>query len=182
MIPGLVYIPAFLIDKEEAALINAINKAEWDTGLKRRVQQYGYEYSYKSGHVDPQACPPLPDYVTPLVERLTKPDTVALKQAPSQLIINEYQPGQGISPHVDSLLFGEQIVSISLGSGAMMDFTNKTTKERVSIYLEPRSAILMQGDARYLWTHGIAHRKSDKVGGVKVPRTRRISLTFRTIA
>ncbi len=40
-----------------------------------------------------------------------------------QLIVNEYQPGQGISPHIDNkTLFSDIIVSLSLGSNAVMIF------------------------------------------------------------
>jgi len=43
---------------------------------------------------------------------------------PDQVIINEYQPGQGISPHIDcERCFGPRIFIISLGSQAVMEFT-----------------------------------------------------------
>jgi alkylated DNA repair protein alkB family protein 8 len=38
---------------------------------------------------------------------------------PNQVTVNEYIPGQGISPHVDTHTpFGEFIFSLSLGAGA----------------------------------------------------------------
>jgi alkylated DNA repair dioxygenase AlkB len=41
----------------------------------------------------------------------------------NQLIINEYEPGQGINPHVDNTtLFTDTVVSLSLGSEAIMNF------------------------------------------------------------
>jgi hypothetical protein len=48
-------------------------------------------------------------------------------------------------------------------------------------YLPPRSLLLMNGDSRYEWTHGIAPRKMDKVNGVVIPRGRRLSLTLRRV-
>ena len=40
-----------------------------------------------------------------------------------QLIVNEYQPGQGISPHIDNqTLFGDVVVSVSLSSNTIMTF------------------------------------------------------------
>lgn len=56
-----------------------------------------------------------------------------------------------------------------------MDLTNGNIKK--NIYLESRSLLVLKGDARYKWKHGIAARKSDN--GVK--RQRRISLTFRKV-
>lgn len=39
----------------------------------------------------------------------------------NQLIINEYNPGQGINPHIDNpILFSSPIVSLSLGSDCIM--------------------------------------------------------------
>ena len=56
-----------------------------------------------------------------------------------------------------------------------MELTNGNLKEH--IYLRPASLLILKGDARYKWKHGIAARKSDN--GLK--RQRRISLTFRKI-
>jgi len=47
--------------------------------------------------------------------------------------------------------------------------------------LEPRSLIVLKGEARYEWAHGIAKRKSDNWQGQVFKRTRRVSLTFRTV-
>lgn len=40
----------------------------------------------------------------------------------NQIIVNEYWPGEGISPHVDKLKFADGIVSVSLGSTCAMIF------------------------------------------------------------
>lgn len=101
---------------------------------------------------------------------------------PEQIIINEYEPGQGIYPHVDQRNhFGKVVVSISLGSQCIMDFVNLETKEAHQALLLPRSICVLTGDARYKYTHGIARRKNDEINGVKVPRGTRYSITFRTM-
>jgi alkylated DNA repair dioxygenase AlkB len=101
---------------------------------------------------------------------------------PDQVIINEYQPGQGITPHIDCIpCFGETIVSISLNSPCVMEFTHSNANERIVKLLEPRSLIVLEGDARYKWQHAIPKRKTDNWSGQKFTRGRRISLTFRTM-
>ena len=101
---------------------------------------------------------------------------------PEQLIINEYEPGQGIAPHTDRVdVFDDQIISVSLGSDIVMDFINSKTLETKSILLKRRSLLLMSEDARYEWKHTIPARKSDKIGPIKVDRGKRVSLTFRRI-
>jgi alkylated DNA repair protein alkB family protein 8 len=57
------------------------------------------------------------------------------------------------------------------------DPENKTT----DLYLEPRSLVLMTGEARYNWLHSIASRKIDRLDGLLKFRHRRVSLTFRKI-
>lgn len=54
-----------------------------------------------------------------------------------------------------------------------MDFSRGSEKKEIQ--LSRRSLLVMHGEARYKWKHGIAKRISD--AGKK--RTRRISLTFR---
>lgn len=172
-IAGLSYLPDFISAEEERALIEAIDHQPWLSDLKRRVQHYGYKYDYKARAVTNDAyLGPLPDWLMPVIQKLSfKPD---------QAIVNEYEPGQGISAHVDCVpCFDEMIASLSLGSGATMQFRKENEKQE--IYLEPRSLTILSGPARYEWTHAIPARKSDMVSGFKIERERRISLTFRTV-
>ena len=123
---------------------------------------------------------PLPEWLSEIAEDLERAGHFASR--PEQVIINEYLPGQGIAAHIDCApCFGPEIASISLLSGCLMRFTSAKTDRVFDQYLAPRSLALMQGAARYEWAHGIAARKSDVVGGQKLLRSRRISLTFRTM-
>ena len=169
LIPNTPYITR----DQESALIASIDDQPWLNDLKRRVQHYGYKYDYKARAVTPDSYfGPLPDWLDPVLE------TLPFK--PNQAIVNEYEPGQGISAHVDCVpCFGTMIASLSLGSGAVMQFTN--CNEKQEIYLEPRSLIVLSGKARYDWAHAIPARKSDMVGGFKIEHGRRVSLTFRTV-
>lgn len=178
-IDGLQYVPNFITSQEEEDLIHNVDQNEWDTSLKRRVQHYGYKYDYSSRRVEPESyLGDLPDFLKLVAERLK--DTGYFNAIPDQCIINEYMAGQGISDHIDCVpCFDHVIASLTLGSGAIMQFKNNGQKEE--IYLEPRSLVLLSGKARYEWTHGIPARKSDIVHGIKTPRDRRISLTFRNV-
>ena len=175
--PGLQYLPDFITANEERALIEIIDQQPWLNDLKRRVQHYGYKYDYTARKVTADSyLGPLPDWLIPITQKLPfKPD-----QAPNQVIVNEYLPGQGISAHVDCVpCFGDTIASLSLGLGAVMQFINRNEKQE--IYLEPRSLVVLTGPARYEWQHAIPARKSDVVDGFKTERGRRVSLTFRTV-
>ena len=116
-----------------------------------------------------------------------------------QAILNLYQPGEGISPHVDLLKrFGDGIIGVSLGSGCTMQFARSkpnekplgddpgATRDRWGVYLPERSVIVLSEDARYGWTHGIDRCTQDYVAsaleaapGTWIDRGVRLSITFR---
>ena len=95
-VPGLKYIPGFVADSDESGLLAAVDAEPWLADLKRRVQHYGYRYDYKARKVDPSLyVGPLPDWAAELAGRLHREGW--FDEVPDQLIVNEYQPGQGIT-------------------------------------------------------------------------------------
>lgn len=180
-IPGLSYVPEYISPQEEGELTSAIDSQQWITELKRRVQHYGWRYDYKAKSIAPESrLGPLPEWLMPYCDRM-RADRL-FPQLPDQVIINEYQPGQGIAPHVDCVpCFTDTIASLSLGSTCVMEFTNVETGQKIPVLLEPRSLVVLTGDARYRWQHAIFHRKTDKYNGFVFPRGRRLSLTFRKV-
>ena len=178
---GLRYVADFLTREHASVIVEKLDQRPWHTGLKRRVQHYGYRYDYKARRASRESyLGPLPEWLSEIAEDLERAGHFASR--PEQVIINEYLPGQGIAAHIDCApCFGAEIASISLLSGCLMRFTSVETDGVFDQYLAPRSLALMQGEARYQWTHGIAARKSDVVSGQKLQRGRRISLTFRTM-
>ena len=178
---GLSYVPDYLTSEQAQALVSELDRQVWRCDLKRRVQHYGYRYDYKARRARQQdSLGELPDWLLEIATKLYSDGQFS--KLPDQVIINEYHPGQGIAAHVDCVpCFGGQIGSISLLGGCMMRFAQVGSKRIVDQYLEPQSLVLMQGASRYDWTHAIAARKSDLVGGQRVPRGRRVSLTFRVM-
>jgi len=180
-IPGLTYVPEYITFEEQNQLIHAIDQQEWSMKLKRRVQHYGYRYDYKDGSLaSANYLGALPDWAEHIASRLFNDKLT--EKAFDQLIVNEYQPGQGIISHVDCVpCFGNTIISLSLGSPCVMDFTHSQTQQKISLLLSPGSLVVMHREARYLWQHGIAPRKKDKYKGTEITRTRRISMTYREV-
>lgn len=160
-------------------MLKKIDAHPWLDDLQRRVQHYGYKYDYAQHKINSEMyIAPLPDWASNIATKLHQHYSDTL---PDQVIVNEYQPGQGIANHTDCKnCFRDTIISLSLGSECVMDFTHPSLGQK-SILLEPRSLIIMQGEARYDWRHGIAKRKSDKFEGQVIKRARRVSLTFRTV-
>ena len=172
-IPGLTLKLDAIDYKTETALIQHIEEGKWtsayNTTLKRKnreVQQYGHIYNYQSrglsGYVQ------IPNWLYNIAEQLLLPK-------PDNVIINKYEPGEGITAHTDSNCFGPIIASLSLNSPITMVL--KFHKDIHEYALEPRSLLKLEDIARYKYTHEIPARKSDN--GVK--RQKRYSITFRTV-
>jgi alkylated DNA repair dioxygenase AlkB len=180
-IAGLSYIPNYIDESTEAALLEIIDRQPWMNDLKRRVQHYGWRYDYRARNVTSDLrIGALPDWLQHYAVRLHEAGLFA--DTPDQVIINEYEPGQGISAHIDCVpCFADTIASLSIGSPCVMDFTHSKTTEKSSLLLEPRSLLVLTDDARYIWQHAIAGRKTDRYNGHIIQRTRRISLTFRKV-
>lgn len=185
VIPGLTYLPDTLTAAQQSDLLTWIDSQPWLTGLKRRVQHYGWRYDYRARRVtQDMKLGPIPDPIKRWCDHLAgqgffdqPPD-----QPPDQVIINEYLPGQGIAPHIDcEPCFGKTIVILSLGSPVQMEFTRQTSDRKTSIDLHPGSLLILTDQARYHWKHGITARLTDPSPPGRRSRRRRVSVTFRQV-
>jgi alkylated DNA repair dioxygenase AlkB len=173
-IPGLLYLQNYVNSSEEADLVNAIDAEPWDTTWKRRRQPYGESYGK-----DAAARAPIPAWAHGLRDRLF---AEGISDRPfDQMLVNEYFPGQGIAMHRDYSPFDRTVVSLSLLSACVMDFLHVKSGRRESMFLQPRSLLVLSDEARYEWQHGIAARKTDRWQGTVIPRARRLSVTFRLL-
>ncbi|KAK1272455.1 hypothetical protein QJS04_geneDACA012253 [Acorus gramineus] len=214
-IDGLYILHEFVTIEEEKELLEAVDGRPWKSLSKRRVQHYGYEFLYNIRNVDSrQFLGELPSFVYPILKKISLfPDPGnSERRIINQLTVwicgsvNEYPPGVGLSPHIDThSAFDEYIFSLSLAGPCIMEFrkyskgtwcsvlaTSSNLEAENSgdvsnyikkaIFLPPRSMLLMAGDARYAWHHYIPHHKVDKVGDDLIQRAqRRVSFTFRKI-
>jgi len=162
-------------------LLRAISEEPWLGDLKRRVQHYGYRYDYKARKIDSSMkIGEVPAWTAFLTDKFRSQGHFI--ELPDQLIVNEYEPGQGIAKHVDcQSCFTDTILSLSLGSSCVMTFTHLSSQQVVPVFLEPQSLVIRRGESRYEWQHSIAGRKSDTHEGKSYPRGKRVSLTFRKV-
>ncbi|XP_014211148.1 alkylated DNA repair protein alkB homolog 8 [Copidosoma floridanum] len=183
---GLRILTEFVSPKQEATLLNSIDWEEEEENMEselkhRRVKHFGYKFRYEDNLVDiDNPITPIPEDYNFLQDLFQKHDCGYFQY--DQLTINRYLPGQGIPPHIDThSIFKDPILSLSLGSACIMDF--KRGKEKVSIDLPARSLLVMSGESRYAWSHGICPRHNDNVetdnGFSTRPRGTRVSFTFR---
>ncbi|XP_066599582.1 alkylated DNA repair protein alkB homolog 8 isoform X2 [Prorops nasuta] len=185
--PGLSVLKDFITEEEELKLLNTLNWSKEESissELKhRKVRHYGYEFQYGTNKVDPDSpIDPIPKSYN-FLQELFKTHKCAAYEF-DQLTINFYLPGQGIPPHIDTHgIFEDTILSLSLGSSCVMDFKQRDRK--VPVFLPERSLLVMNGESRYAWSHGICPRHNDLVptqkGFTTQSRGSRISFTFRKV-
>ena len=172
---GAVLVPDVVTPAEEARIRLRIDEAPWLTELSRRVQHYGFRYDYRG------TTRPVPRWTQCMAERLREHFAGAL---PMQCIVNESRPGQGIGMHADPRDFGPVVASLSLGAAWPMRFRPRAARpyaagalpgDEVAV-LPRRSVLVLAGDARHRWMHGIDRRMSARETAT------RVSATFRTLA
>jgi alkylated DNA repair dioxygenase AlkB len=177
--PGLIYVSNWLSDIEHEKVLEEVDGLEFDLTLSRRVQHYGAKYDYGSASLNaPGTAPPIPPGIQVLGQRLLTEGYFT--KEPDQVIVNEYVGNQGIAGHVDRTSFGEAVATVSLLESWQMLFRSPFG-DKSEVLLERCSLAVMTGESRYEWTHEIAKRKFEPIGGIKAIRGRRISLTFRTV-
>jgi len=181
---GFLYQPDFLTSDEERLLLAKISPlpfAAFDFHgytAKRRVVEYGLEYDFSTRRATPTAS--FPDFLIAVRQR-----AAALANVPTERlvegIVTEYSPGTPIGWHRDAPQFGT-IIGISLASSCRMrlkpyqppskksEMTEPTRVRPLSIILEPRSAYVIQGVARWRFQHSIP-----------AVEQLRYSITFRTL-
>ena len=177
---GALIVPDFVTPAEERRILERIAEAPWIRDLNRRVQHYGFRYSYTSpGAREP--APPFPLWSEHMARRLLPHFAGAI---PTQCIVNEYRPGQGIGMHADHCDFGPVVASLSLAADWPMRFRPRSARPYVRlgapgdevITLPRRSVLVLSRAARASWMHGI-----DPADTANRPATR-VSATFRTLA
>lgn len=192
----MILLEEFISPEEEQELAECVNWSGDDESLKhRQVKHFGYQFLYGSNNVDvdnPMADG-IPERCDKLWSRLQEKVPHLDRLQPDQLTMNKYEVGQGIPPHVDThSAFTGEIISLSLLSDVVMDFKSAGSDKRCrTVALKRRSLMVMTGESRYNWTHGITPRKFDIVplagessGHHRLTcqeRQVRISFTFRTL-
>jgi alkylated DNA repair protein (DNA oxidative demethylase) len=172
---GLIYVPDFIGGTEEAELVRAIAALPFRpfefhgfTGNRRTVS-FGLHYAFDGSGL--REAEPIPGWLEPVRARAA---ALAGREAEAfvHALVIEYAPGAGIGWHRDRPVFGD-VVGISLLAPAPLRFRRKsgTKWERFTLTAEPRSAYLLQGEARRWWEHSIPPLE-----------TLRYSVTLRTLA
>ncbi|TVY83260.1 Alpha-ketoglutarate-dependent dioxygenase alkB-like protein [Lachnellula suecica] len=210
------YIADFITEEEEQMLLSKIAtapKPRWKQLAHRRIQVWPSDLSKNNTLLDSS----LPNWlVDPIISRMqslpistTDPQSHIFSDsphgAPNLVLINEYQPGEGIMPHKDGVAYHPVVCTVSLGSSLTLGIHGKNesgsteSEPRWRILQEPRSLLITTGELYTDFLHGIAEitedvslspdtvsnwdllRSPDRIIDGRHQRETRTSLTYRDV-
>jgi alkylated DNA repair dioxygenase AlkB len=173
--PGFTYAPEFLSVAQEAQLLEVLHTLPFEEAqykewrARRRIVSYGGRYDFTHQELTP--APPIPQFLQPVRTQLATWAGIP-EQRIQHAAIAEYRPATPLGWHRDVPEF-EEVLGVSLLGYARLRFRPwpPASGERATwkIDLEPRSAYLMRGAARWQWQHAVSPT-----------RELRYSITFRT--
>ena len=85
-IAGLFYQEDFLSKEEEQALVDNLEKNDWEEVISRRCQQFGHYYNQHKKWIEKKFTP-FPTYLQPIIERLKKQQLMAYPEGESMWLV-----------------------------------------------------------------------------------------------
>ena len=175
LIAGLDYREELISSAEERDLIERLAALELAPFRfhgwlgNRKTASFGWRYDFDDASFTPTE--PLPEWLHSLRAKAAAFAGITADEFVHALLAR-YDPGAGIGWHRDRDIF-ETVVGVSLNSPATLRFRQRTPAgfQRAGLDVEPRSAYLLSGLARWDWEHRIT--PGDRL---------RFSITFRTLS
>lgn len=158
----IYYINEVITRESEQMILDRVHSYTWEALRTRRLQ------CYDSTKVMPAWLHQIIDELRPL--NIFDEDTT-----PNHVLINEYQPSQGIMHHTDGPSYSPYAIILSLESSCIMTFRKKLlaheiglieNKDLLQVVLQPRSLLVFTDDAYINYMHGINADEEVQVVGV----------------
>lgn len=175
LIAGLNYEAELIGESDERELIERLQELDLAPFRfhgwlgNRKTRSFGWRYDFDDASFSRTS--PIPDWLQPLREKASRFASIGSDEF-VHVLLARYDPGAGIGWHRDRDLF-DKVVGISLNTEATLRLRKRTSGgfTRASLEVEPRSAYLLSGEARWDWEHRI-------IPGEQL----RFSITFRTLS
>ena len=135
----------------------------------RRIVSFGWRYDYSGARLNKAEA--MPDFCCRCARSRRNLSGLAVDELVHTLV-TEYAPGAGIGWHRDKPNF-DKVVALSFCAPCRLRFRRKLGEgwERRAALVAPRSAYLLDGEARRVWEHSIPAMEA-----------LRYSVTFRSFA
>lgn len=171
--PGLLIQPEYVTEAEEAACLRLLHSylpAAPNGDQRARLLRYGERPAVREGRVRRQYAeherdlwePEIPAPFRAIAHRMEAEGVVS---APVRLVVvNEYQRGQWVRPHVDIQDAGAEIVV--LGLGGAVTFAMQRGERVFAFPFLRRMLVVMTGAARTGWRHWTEPAPAERFGVV----------------
>ena len=184
-IPGLFFTPEVLTEAQETALLDNLKHEPGKPVIQiHPACEFGWPFRPRGPPLtldDSYGIMPtwLEDAWSACVATGMPP--CVPRHLPDHVLANTYPVGDGCGRHIDDQSYWTDfVVGLSLGSGATIEF-QRGVSPPLSVYLPQRSMYVLTGAARWEYTHAVTAAAFDDVEGVRLPRSERVSFTFRNI-
>jgi alkylated DNA repair dioxygenase AlkB len=176
---GLFLFHDFVSEEEEARLLHCLDNDKalpWSaTTWNGTHRSKGWGVIMTTLETRYQARPPMPDFLTFVVERMHNGKYEPLLGfKATQANANDYRQKEGhwLRAHFDDRkVSGDVLANLSLAGDCYMTYTHEATGVQHKVLLPRRSLQVVTGESRYNWTHAIANE--DLID------PRRVSITLR---
>ncbi|XP_077448700.1 alpha-ketoglutarate-dependent dioxygenase alkB homolog 4 [Stigmatopora argus] len=182
--PGVFLWEDFLSEEEEKEFISSMDQDVWNPSQSgRKKQDFGPKVNFKKKKVRLAGFRGLPALSKKLVLRMQQEESLASFQPVEQCNL-DYNPqrGSAIDPHLDdSWLWGERLVTVNMLSDTTLNMSLErglpqlglSGEVNVAVPLPRRSLVVLFGEARHRWKHGILRKDIQE---------RRVCSTYRELS
>ena len=161
--PTVWHMADWVTADEEAALMRCTSCSppqRWTQLRGRRLQNLG---GLPRPLPEGFASEPLPGWIGAVCDALVRSGVFPPTAPPNHVLLNEYQPGEGIDAHRDGPLYAPRVAIVSLGSACSFDFvTNDVARDvRASLLLPPRGVLIFSEEAYESLLHTVPALTTD---------------------
>jgi alkylated DNA repair protein alkB family protein 6 len=123
----LFYVPEFISATEESQLLQDVlsqPRPKWTVLSRRRLQTHPSALTQSNVLLES----PLPTWLSKLIPRMKDLGIwdASPHRAPNHVLINEYNPNEGIMPHRDGAAYHPVVATVSLGAPIVLDIYENT--------------------------------------------------------
>eukprot|EP01036_Dinobryon_divergens_P025498 gene25497-34050_t len=204
-VEGIFYVPDFVDLENEAKILSILDNIDWKVLTSRKSKLFGNIIKSSNLKKEDDYCSSaIPSWLVSFIDGLVELEIFPEHLRPDSILINKYNPMEGILHHTDGPGYHDRVAILSLRSDCIMSFRSKFLTEEIggdafagdifSVILRSCSLLYFTGDVYSKHMHGIAAepsmRQISKEYGTclnapsadtTVLRGDRISLTFRKV-
>ena len=169
-VEGIFYVPDFVDRENEAKILSILDSIDWKVLTSRKSKLFGNVIKSSNLKNDGYCSSAIPAWLDSFIDGLVWLDIFPEHLRPDSILINKYNPMEGILHHTDGPGYHDRVAILSLRSDCIMSFRNKFLTEEIggdafagdifSVILRSCSLLYFTGDVYSKHMHGIAAEPS----------------------